>query len=52
MVVEQPEDNPVIRLDSNGMVHGLRPGKAWIKGSFAGLEDKVEVDVRTTPLVR
>lgn len=51
MVVDQPEDNPVISLDGNGMVHGLRPGKARITGSFAGLKDTVEVDVRTTPLV-
>jgi hypothetical protein len=52
MVVDQPEDNPVIRLDSNGMVHGLLPGKARITGRFAGLEDTVEVDVRTTPSIR
>jgi len=52
MVVGQPEDNPVIQLDSDGMVHGLRSGKARITGSFAGLEDTVEVYVRTTPLVR
>ena len=24
--VDQPQDDPVIRVDSNGMVHGLRPG--------------------------
>jgi hypothetical protein len=48
MVVEQPKDNPVIRVDSNGMVHGLRPGKARITGHFAGLEDTVVVDVRMT----
>lgn len=34
MVVDQPEDNPVIRLDNNGMVHGLRPGKARVTGSL------------------
>lgn len=52
MVVDQPEESPVISLDSNGTVHGLRPGKARITGSFAGLEDTVDVDVRTIPLVR
>jgi len=52
IVVDQPEDNPVISVDSNGMVHALRLGKARITGSFAGLEDTVEVDVRATPLVR
>ncbi|MFP5236834.1 MAG: hypothetical protein ACLGSD_13110 [Acidobacteriota bacterium] len=46
MVVDQPEDNPVIRLDGNGLVHALRPGRAKITGRFAGLEDTVEVDVR------
>lgn len=52
MVVDQPEDAPVIRLDSNGLVHALRPGKARITGSFAGLEDTVEVEVKATPSVR
>jgi len=46
IVIDQPEHNPVIQLDSNGMVHALRPGKARITGKFAGLEDTVEVDVR------
>jgi len=28
LIVDQPQDNPVIRLDSNGMIQALRPGKA------------------------
>ena len=34
--VEQPEDDPVIRLDSNGMIHGLRPGRAKIDAELGG----------------
>jgi DNA modification methylase len=46
--VEQSENSPVIRLDSNGMVHGLRPGKAKIIASFDGVVDTVVVTVYTT----
>jgi hypothetical protein len=52
IVVDQPQNNPVIRVDSNGMVYALRSGKARITVSFAGLEDTVDVAVRTTPLAR
>jgi hypothetical protein len=43
----QPTATPVILLDANGMVHGLRPGKATIIGDFDGVEDKVVVTVYT-----
>jgi hypothetical protein len=45
--VEQPDGNPVVRLDSSGVVHGLRPGKVKISGRFDGVQDSVVVDVYT-----
>lgn len=45
--VEQPANAPVIRLDPNGMVHGLRPGRARITADFAGVKDFVDVQVYT-----
>jgi hypothetical protein len=45
--VEQSKNDPVIRLDSNGMIHGLRPGKAKIIASFDGVVDTVVVTVYT-----
>jgi len=32
---------------SNGMVHGLRPGKAKITGDFDGVQDSIVVSVYT-----
>jgi hypothetical protein len=43
--VKQPDGEPVIRLDGNGMVHGLRPGIARIVGDFDGAQDSVTVQV-------
>lgn len=43
--VDQPEDDPVIRVDSTGIIHGLRPGKAVLTGNFDGVADHVTVDV-------
>jgi hypothetical protein len=45
LTVEQPEDNPIVRVDSDGMVHGLRPGKAVITGDLDGVQDHVTVQV-------
>jgi hypothetical protein len=45
--IEQPESAPVISLDSNGMIHGLRPGRAVITGEFDGVRDKITVEVYT-----
>jgi hypothetical protein len=45
--VEQSESNPVIQLDANGMVHGLRPGRARINATFGGIRDSIVVDVYT-----
>ena len=41
--VEQSSVDPVIRLDSDGMVHGLRQGHAKITADFSGLQDSVTV---------
>lgn len=45
LTVDQPEDDPVIRVDSNGLVHALRPGAATITADFDGIQDSVTVDV-------
>ncbi len=45
--VEQPDYDPVIRLDSNGMVHALRPGLAKVTADFGGMQDSVVVHVYT-----
>ena len=45
--VQQAADKPVILLDPNGLVHGLRPGKATIIGDFDGVKDEVVVTVYT-----
>lgn len=45
--VLQPAGAPVILLDPNGMVHGLRPGKATIIGDFDGVKDQLVVTVYT-----
>lgn len=43
--VEQDEDDPVLRVDPNGLVHALREGTAVIIGDFDGVIDKLEVTV-------
>jgi pimeloyl-ACP methyl ester carboxylesterase len=47
LTVEQPENDPVIHVDANGVVHAIRPGRAVVRGEFAGLADSVTVDVYT-----
>jgi len=42
--VEQP-DNPVVRVDSDGTVHALRPGRAIVLGELGGVHDQVIVNV-------
>jgi hypothetical protein len=48
LTVNQPEDEPVIRLDNSGLIHPLRPGKATIIGDIEGVQDRVEVIVYGT----
>jgi hypothetical protein len=43
--VDQPEDDPVVRVDPDGLVHALRPGTAVITGDFAGVKDSIHVTV-------
>jgi pimeloyl-ACP methyl ester carboxylesterase len=43
--VEQDENNPVIRIDPNGMVHALREGTAYIDGDFDGITDRVKFTI-------
>ena len=43
--VEQPEDNPIIRVDAGGLVRALRPGRAVIHADFDGIKDSVAVEV-------
>jgi hypothetical protein len=43
--VEQDRDNPVIRVDQDGMVHALREGKAVIVGNFDGIIDRLKITV-------
>ena len=43
--VEQDEVNPVISVDTNGMIHALRDGEAVLIGEFAGMTDKIQVTV-------
>jgi hypothetical protein len=47
LTVEQPENAPAIILDSNGMIHGLRTGKAKIIADYDGVQDTVVVNVYT-----
>jgi hypothetical protein len=41
LTVLQPKENPVIRLEPNGIVHALRPGKAKISADFDGVAGSV-----------
>ncbi len=43
--VEQDEDDPVIRVDPNGLVHALREGKAVIVGDFDGAIARLTITV-------
>jgi hypothetical protein len=45
ITVEQPKDDPVIRVDKDGLVHALRPGNAVIVGNIDGVIDRVPVTV-------
>jgi len=45
--VEQPEFEPIVRVDADGWVHALRPGKAVLVGDFDGVIDKIPVTVYT-----
>ena len=45
ITVEQPADNPVIRVDKNGLVQGLRPGKAVIVADIDGFKARASVTV-------
>lgn len=47
LTVEQDESAPVVRVDSDGLVHALREGDAVITGNFDGAIDKVTVHVYT-----
>jgi hypothetical protein len=45
LTVDQAEDDPVIEVDPNGLVHGLRPGTAIISGDLDGVRDSIAVTV-------
>ncbi|HXE08211.1 MAG TPA: hypothetical protein VN612_09955 [Acidobacteriaceae bacterium] len=45
--VLQSVEKPVIAVDPNGLVHGLRPGRATLVGDFGGAKDQVIVTVST-----
>ncbi len=45
LTVDQPEDDPVVRVDPDGLIHALRPGTATITGDFAGVKDSIQVTV-------
>jgi hypothetical protein len=45
ITIEQPADNPVIRVDDDGTVHALNPGKAVIVCDIEGKTDRIPVVV-------
>lgn len=45
--VAQPASNPIIRIDENGMVHGIRQGVAMVTADFDGTKDLLCVEVTT-----
>jgi hypothetical protein len=47
LTVDQPEDDPVISVNPNGLIHALRPGTAVVTGDFDGMKDSIQVDVYT-----
>jgi hypothetical protein len=40
LTVEQPADNPVMRVDPDGLVHELRAGNATIVAEYAGVKTR------------
>jgi len=45
ITIDQPADNPVIRVDNDGTVHALSPGKAVIVCDIEGKTDRIPVIV-------
>jgi hypothetical protein len=45
LTVDQPEDDPVIQVDPNGLIRALRPGNAIISGHLDGVQDSIKVIV-------
>lgn len=45
LTVQQPEDNPIVKVDPDGLIHALQPGTAVVVGSFGGLQNRVTVHV-------
>jgi len=43
--IEQDEENPVVSVDQNGIVHAIRPREATLVGDYAGVKDEVRVSV-------
>jgi len=43
--VRQPENDPVVRVDANGVVHALRAGRAVVTAELGGMRDSVTVQV-------
>jgi hypothetical protein len=41
VTIDQPQENPVIRVDKEGTIHALRKGKATIIGELGGMTDRV-----------
>jgi len=45
VTVGQAESDPVVSVDGNGMVRGLRPGRAVVTAELGGVRDSVTVEV-------
>jgi len=45
LTADQPEDDPVVRIDSDGLIHALRSGTVVVTGDFAGIRDSIKVTV-------
>lgn len=45
LTVDQPVDDPIVRVDPDGLVHALRAGTATVTGDFDGAKDSVKVTV-------
>lgn len=45
LTVDQPEDDPVVGVDENGLIRALRPGTAVITGDLDGRKDSITVNV-------
>lgn len=48
LTVEQPPDDPIISVDRDGLIHGIKSGTAVIIGKFGNAEDRVTVHVYDT----